>query len=373
MTSLGKSELRALLGERIRREGSLRFDEFMRECLYAPGLGYYERPGTLPGRDGDFMTSVSVGPVFGELLGDYACRTWTALGKPPLWYLCEQGAHHGHLAGDILARLQSRWPQAYKSVRLRLLEPSPVLRCAQAARLQGHAGKIEWLPGETALEASSWQGLFYSNELPDSFPVRRFVFKNSQWLEYRVGLEKEIPAWTTVEADEESTGELRRLGIPELDGYQVEWCPQAALWMKHLARSLVAGAILTIDYGWPASELYLPEKNQGSLTVFSRHHRSNDPLAFPGDQDLTAQVNFTELENAGLKEGLETILFTDQHRFLTRLATHALLAEMGAEKPEARKRLRQFQTLIRPELMGTSFKVLLQAKNPSGKLEDFGI
>jgi SAM-dependent MidA family methyltransferase len=373
MEPIGKSELHALLEAQIRRDGPLRFDSFMRQCLYTPLLGYYERPGLQPGRHGDFYTSVSVGPVFGELLGDFARHVWAALGEPARWHLCEQGAHHGQLAADVLARLRSRWPRAYESVSLLLIEPSPGRQSRQEQALKGHAGKAAWLADERDLPAAGWQGLFYSNELPDSFPVRRLEFKAGRWQEYWVDCPDGVFAWTTRPAEAEAVDFCRSQGIPEQEGYRAEWSPEAAPWMGTIARSLRAGAVLTIDYGWPAHELYRPEKSQGSLTAFAAHRAASDPLSNPGGQDLTAQVNFTELEKAGMQAGLETVDFTDQHRFLTRLAAQAWLPEIEAAGPDAQRRLQQFKTLIRPELMGAAFKVLLQGRHPEGNVGRFRI
>ena len=145
------------------------------------------------------------------------------------------------------------------------------------------------------------------------------------------------------------------------DGYTIEICPEAAVWWQQAAGKLHTGKLLTIDYGFPAEHFFTPERRHGTLRAYHRHHANSDLLAHPGEQDLTAHVNFTALQRAGEAAGLQTEGLYSQERFLTGIAgrTWSPEAHFG-EWTSARKR--QFQTLTHPEHLGRPFSVLVQKR-----------
>ena len=127
--------------------------------------------------------------------------------------------------------------------------------------------------------------------------------------------------------------------------------------MRELAGKLRAGWVLLIDYGYSRAEYYRPERTAGTLSAYARHERVSDPLADPGEVDLTAHVDFTSLAERAESCGLRLSGFTDQHHFMVALG-RLHFPDDAAPSPEMERELRAFKTLMHPNLMGTSFKVL---------------
>jgi SAM-dependent MidA family methyltransferase len=156
---------------------------------------------------------------------------------------------------------------------------------------------------------------------------------------------------------------VARLPLPDIEGYTTEVHLNARRWMRRMADALEHGFVVTIDYGYAAEDYYAPHRKDGTLLCYHQHQVSHDPLARVGEQDITAHVNFTALADEGAAHGLKTLGFTDQSRFLTGLleqAGEALLAKLGT------KATAQLKTLLHPELMGRTFKVLVQQRGMDG-------
>jgi SAM-dependent MidA family methyltransferase len=145
------------------------------------------------------------------------------------------------------------------------------------------------------------------------------------------------------------------------DGFSVEISPAAAEWWQAAAKALGRGKLLTFDYGLTAEEILAPERAEGTLRGYYQHRPSHDVLAHPGEEDITAHVNFTAIQGAGESAGLETETFLTQSQFLTQIAARVWNEDssFGEWTPE---RTRQFQTLTHPEHLGRSFRVLIQSR-----------
>lgn len=315
------------------------FVEFMEIALYDPQFGYYSRPRAI-GRSGDFFTSVSVGRCFGMLLARWILDLRQLLGSPENFAVIEQGAHDGRLAADILAELPD-------SVGYRILEPNENFREAQRERL---GDRIEF-------GGSAETGVFVCNELVDAFPVHRVRFEGGAWRELRVLLDED----EFVERPFDCPTELARL-LPDsaAEGHETEVCPAAIDWISGLPKVLDRGFFLIIDYGLEAEDFLAPERREGTLRCFRNHEATDDPFEEIGETDLTTQVNFTQLQRAAAAAGLDVVEFTDQGRFLTKIA-ETWLREIDGHppNPDQAALLRQFRTLTHPGLMGRSFKVLV--------------
>lgn len=358
----------------IRREiepsGMISFARFMDLALFCPVFGYYERRGPTLGRQGDFYTNVSVGCLFGELLA-FQCADWLAGLPGRRWQIVEAGAHDGQLAVDMLAWLHRWRPALLEGIEYWILEPSRERQCWQQATLEKFAGQVRWagsieqLPGPVT-------GVILSNELLDAMPVRRLGWDAAagRWFEWAVGIEGEQFAWRRqVLAAEDAMAQLRAAALPVTadllavlpDGFSVDLCPEAARWWQRAAGRLGAGRLLTIDYGLTAAEFLTPERPRGTLRAYHRHHVSADPLANVGEQDLTAHVNFGQIQAAGEAAGLCTEGLLSQAQFLTRIARQVwdAAAVFGEWSPAQR---RQFQTLTHPAHLGRPFRVLLQRR-----------
>jgi SAM-dependent MidA family methyltransferase len=363
------SQLREIIGKQVTRQGAIPFETFMELALYCPELGYYERPTASIGRRGDFITSVSIGSVFGELLA-FQFADWLE-SIPGRVQLVEAGAHDGRLAGDVLEHLRAFRPEIFARTELWLVEPSPKRRAAQAATLAAFGEHVRWFNGWEELPQRV-SGVIFSNELLDAFPVRRLGWdaQRRAWFEWGVTLENGRFTWAKMGPANDSAAplELLREGGVELtdalldvlpDSFTVECCPQALAWWRTAARALARGRLITIDYGLEALDFLKPERARGTLLAYANQHLADDPLASPGEQDLTAHVNFTAVRAAGEVEGLATESCDLQTRFLTRIAERTWNGTVRFESWTP-ARLRQFQTLTHPEHLGRPFRVLVQ-------------
>jgi len=353
--------------EEILRRGPISFARFMELALYAPGLGYYERQRAI-GRDGDFFTSVSVGPLFGELLA-FQFAQWMDADCPVggIQFI-EAGPHNGALAADILAWTSQRRPDLFVRLEYWLLEASPTRRAWQEETLSAWQPTVKWAPDIPSLGARQINGIIFSNEFLDALPVHRLAWSatSQEWRESWVAVEGEALAWDWHRPAAELAGHLPNMPdelarvLP--DGFLVEICPAAVAWWRAAASSLGQGKLFTMDYGLTSEDRFQPERVQGTLRAFTRHHASADLLCQPGEQDLTAHVNFSALMQAGHAAGLRTEGLTRQSKFLTEIVARTRqTAETFA--PWDEKRSRQFQTLAHPEHLGHKFQVLIQARS----------
>lgn len=346
--------------------GAIPFARFMERALYEPQLGYYERGRNAVGRGGDFYTSVSVGPLFGELLAFHLAERLPTLpelagtGRP--FQVVEAGAHDGRLARDILAFLRQWQPALAERVEYRIIEPSATRREWQRETLAEFGPQVLWLAALEELPPVT--GIILSNELLDAFPVHRLGWDaaRQQWFEWGVAGGPEHFDWQRLPALTVPVLQLPAELLAVLpDGFSTEVGPAAANWWNTAASRLHSGWLLTADYGLEAPEFFLPQRAHGTLRGYADHRRTDDVLANPGAQDLTAQVNFTDLQASGTAAGLTTEFFGSQRRFLTDL--FVATQKPGAPFPAwTSPRVRQFQTLTHPEHLGRAFSVLVQSR-----------
>lgn len=343
---------------------SISFAEFMELALYHGDYGYYSDVGSRAiGRSGDFYTSVSVGSTFGYLLAHAIHRAWaeTFVSAHP-FVIVEQGAHDARLARDIMSALREIDPAFAAAVRYHLIEPRAAVRDAMAVILRDDpaSGGIEVVASAAA--AAGPCGIFLCNELLDAFPVHCLIFQQGQWQERSVGLSEtgEALAWVVRPLPETLKMFAAELGQEFPEGYCTEVSPAVDRWVEESAALFTeAGLWWIIDYGYERADYYAPSRRTGTLRCYEAHRVSEDPFAAPGLHDLTAHVDFTRVEKAARRSGLKCTRFTDQHHFLIDAARPWLLAIEG-QVPDAAaaKRLRQFQTLTHPSLMGQQFKVM---------------
>ena len=342
------SPVESVIRQEILATGSISFARFMEIALYCPKIGYYERSSAQVGRRGDYYTSVSVGPLFGELLARQFADWLSHFPSGPL-SIIEAGAHDGQLALDILTALRRAHPDL--ALRYGIVEPSTARREWQRSRLDVFAGRVTWFTGlEEVPEVS---GILFANELLDAMPVHVLRWRGGQWFEAKVAIANDQLAWREALVEED----LGQPAVPPelapflLDGFQIEVSPAARRWWQTAARKLRAGNLVAFDYG---GALLSPHRTAGTLRAYHRHQLVSDVLADPGDQDLTAHVNFTEIKGAGESVGLKTECFASQEKFLARIVPR--IADWNSE------RVRQFLTLTHPDHLGRAFKVLVQSR-----------
>jgi SAM-dependent MidA family methyltransferase len=314
----------------------------MELALYCPNLGYYERPESRIGKYGDYYTSVSVGPLFGELLA-FQFAQWLERLPGPV-QLVEAGAHDGELALDILCALPK---SLLDRLEYWIIEPSENRQKWQRDTLNEFAAKVRWFTEFP--EAVT--GVIFCNELLDSLPFKRVGWdaKEQMWFEWCV---TEDLRWARAPYHPDMPRELA-LVLP--DGYTWEISVSAAKWWLNAARVLRAGKLCAIDYFLTDDEVWRPERIHGTARAYRAHHVSNDLLANPGEQDITAHVHVTPLQKFGERRGLSSEPLITQATFLTRIFREG---ERPREPYTA-----QFKTLTHPDHLGERFRVLIQSRD----------
>ena len=323
---------------------------FMDLALYDAEFGYYARAAQRSGRAGDFFTSVDVGPIFGELLEIQVAEMASLLESdaPPEsrvpnpeshFDLVEAGAGNGRLSADILRAARRRHPRLYDGARLHLVEASPEARAAQRAVLGDVADR---LADSSDRFPSAVEGVIVANELVDALPVHQVVMGADGLKEMYVAYDDGLVLVEGPASTPELQRYLDRLGVSLEPGWRVEINLRAVEWIRDVARRLRRGFVIVIDYGHEARELYSITHSAGTLTAFARHTMAGPAdtaggrrpawLLDPGEQDLTAHVDFTSLRASAEAEGLTTLGFLDQTYFLLGLVA----AQDSSQNPENR-------------------------------------
>ncbi len=366
--------MQEILRREIEIQGVISFARFMDLALYQPDCGYYEREKQAVGRRGDFYTSVSVGSLFGELLA-FQFLDWVQDMPGEAFQLVEAGAHDGRLAVDMLSWIRQNRPKISQKLHYWIVEPSGRRQQWQQERLEEFAGQVRWVGDFSMLPAPGVTGVIFANELLDAMPVHRLGWdaKEQHWFEWGVKLSADKLAWERMPKSVGDSLTLCRdagfnlpgdLGSFLPDGFTIEVSPKAGQWWSDAASSLQRGSLVAIDYGLAAEEFLGPHRARGTARAYVRHRWNDDLLASPGEQDLTAHVNFTHLQRIGEASGLTTDEFVSQERFLAHVAQRAMSPD-ALFSEWTTQRVRQFQTLTHPEHLGRSFKVLVQSRQPN--------
>jgi len=318
----------ALIEQRIDDAGGvISFSEYMQLALYAPQLGYYQNPLSTFGAKGDFITAPEISPLFALCLA----KSLTSLDKSLTKSILELGAGSGRLASDLLLALQARdcLPDNYF-----ILEPSASLQAIQREL-------VDKLPKDIA------RRVVWLSELPKDF----------------VGsLIEQLP-----------TSLLEKDYLP---GYMTEVRPLINSWIKSLSNSLEQGIVMLLDYGYPQSEYYHPQRQAGSLRCFSRHQANANPLELAGLQDITAHVDFTQVAKQAVEQGMDVIGFTSQAGFLLEngILQQAEKSLSGDQVDTEHYNVsRQIQTLLAPGQMGELIKVIGLSKQTDETLGGFSM
>lgn len=328
--------LKERLVAEIAETGPLTVAQYMTRCLHDPLEGYYAtRPAIGPG--GDFITAPQVSQMFGELIGLWLVETWRAMGAPSPVRLVEAGPGDGTLIGDIL-RAGKLAPDFLPACDLWLVEVSAPLRAQQEAALARApltpqwAASLDEVPGGAPI-------LLVANELLDCLPARQFQQAGDRWVERMVGLGPD--------------GELAfALAAPaDADGMVLEISTAQEAFGQALGQRIArdGGAALLIDYG-------RDEPGFGDTFQALSRHGKVDPLAEPGEADLTVHADFPAVLGAARSEGCATAV-TTQGQFLLRLGLVARAAALAKARPDRSDRLqRQLERLAAPDQMGQLFK-----------------
>ena len=327
--------LQQLISERIQREGAISFADYMRMALYEPDYGYYVVGPARMGWQGDYYTSTDVSALFAHCMSRQLVQMWEGLERPNPFVVLEQGSGRGNLAQQIMAWTKQTSPALHAALEYRTED----IRMGRDA-VQGMPG-VQGMPekqgdrevsqeqmgrGDSGGRSASVSVLL-SNELVDAFPVHVVEKRDGHLYEVFVDIHDGRLQEVLDEASSvEVAGYLDGYGVPwsnYADGWRAEINLDALRWMQRSAQLLGSGSkskqhgfLLTIDYGDKARTLYTRERRRGTLACYFQHQLTERPLVRPGEQDITAHVNFSALINEGRRQGLRLHAFTTQKAWL---------------------------------------------------------
>ena len=350
-SALAPSVLQTHIESAIQTNGGwLPFDRFMELALYAPSLGYYANDlrkfGLFPSADvtsgSDFVTAPELTPLFGQTLAKQIAEALQQTQTTEIW---EFGAGSGALALQLLSSLEQL---GQRVTRYTIVDLSGALRQRQQETLAIFGDIVHWaseLP-------DAMQGVVVGNEVLDAMPVKLLARVKGNWHERGVILKPDGHFdWQDHPTKLHPPAEI----LGEHD-YLTEIHPQAEGFMRTLAHKLTSsqhgGAAFFIDYGFPEAEYFHPQRYMGTVMCHQGHQADGDPLVQVGLKDITAHVNFTGVAVAAQDEGLSTLGYTSQGRFLLNCGLH--LAMEDADLPNRANALK----LINEHEMGELFKVI---------------
>ena len=359
--------LAEIIKSEIEIKGRLTFSEYMEKALYHPGLGYYTSGETRIGKRGDYYTSPSVDPAFGEVLAGFIAKSGGLIDEPRL-RIIEFGGGIGTLASDILDSLARNHPESYERTDYLIIERGMRGPGAADMALDKHGPKIKFVSSLAELDTWRAGGVILSNEFLDALPFHRVRFTG--------GAMKEVFVTLRAGEFEEIIDEPDTPGLGEYfngyetcfrEGQEAEVNLNVGRWLGEAQKLIGKGFILTIDYGFLAPELFSPERMKGTYKCMHKHTIGENPYINIGRQDITAHVDFSNLIRVGGSLGLETIKYTTQGQFLIDWGVLDIMTGQSGQDspsdPEARGRNTAIKNLFLPSSMGSSFKVLLQTKN----------
>lgn len=326
--------------------GWLPFDIFMSLALYAPGWGYYSgdlrKFGQLPGSGSDFVTAPEMTPHFGRAVARQVAQALEATGTSEVW---EFGAGSGALAEQVLSTLDAA---GVPLSRYTIVDLSGSLQARQQSRLAAFGDRVRWVSSLP----ERFEGVVLGNEVLDAMPVKLLARVAGEWSERGVVLKGDALAW------QDRPSSLRPpLDIEGVHDYLTETHDQAEAFVRTLADRLTAGAVFLIDYGFPESEYYHPQRSMGTVMCHRAHMADSNPLVDVGLKDITAHVNFTGIALAGQEAGFQVLGYASQGRFLLNCG----LLDGMADAPLPERVM--LQRLINEHEMGELFKVIGFAVN----------
>jgi SAM-dependent MidA family methyltransferase len=360
--------VREQIEREIRQRGPIPFSRYMQICLYDPAHGYYSANAEQFGKAGDFYTSSDVHAVFGRLLARQFDEIWQALDRPPQIEILELGPGRGLFARDVLDWSNKKFHDFLAAVTYTLQESSPALRAKLRDNLREHidTGKAR-VPEERPTEIDrslppDAPVIAFANEFFDALPVE--ILGTSGKLHIALENNRLCETWLPPLAEELEF--LDRYGVHPEPGERIEVPILAQNWIQQIAKSTPSGPLLVvvIDYGYTRRE-QLAGCHRGTLMAYRHHSASCDPYQAPGEQDLTAHVNFTALAAACEQAGMKCAKLLTQSQFLMGIGERNQFADAfeDCRVPQERAKVAlQLKHLVTPVGMGENFQVLIASR-----------
>ena len=349
-------ELDAIIKKNLMRDGEVSFCEFMDMALYYPELGYYNSIGEKIGERGDYYTSATLTPVFGEMIAIQLEEMWHILGEGK-FTIVEYGAGTGALCKSILGYLKGN-KEFYRQLEYCIVEKSEAMRNKE--RLVLHE-KVKWY--DDIKQLPKIRGCILSNELLDNFPVHQ-VMMQDELMEVFVGYDNGFVELLKP-AGQALKDYFQQLHVSLSKNFRTEINLHAVKWIDEIAANLQRGFIITIDYGFPSTELYACQRSRGTLLCYYRHSVHENPYIHIGNQDITAHINFSALHFFGSVSGLDCCGLTLQSHFLHALGITSHLRRKEQSNSSGQEKIMHVRQLLSG--MGGKLKVMIQQKGLSEK------
>jgi SAM-dependent MidA family methyltransferase len=343
-------QLRHLICQEIDKLGPMSFARYMEMALYEPGLGYYRCGAQKFGAAGDFITAPELSPLFAGCLAK-RCAGLLGQGYQDIF---EIGAGSGVLAVEVMKSLErfEQLPRCYY-----ILELSSELIQRQKALVEQHIphlyARFKWLDAWP----QDFNGVIIANELFDAMPVHRFIIKEGIKEYFVTHTNGELQWHIDNPSTTELTRQLENYQIDFAEGYSSEINLMISAWIKSLCESINKAHMIFIDYGYKREIYYHPERSMGTLMCHLQHRAHDDPLLYPGVQDITSHVDFTLIAESAVDSGCEVASLNTQSQYLLEQGITDLLSQ---ETDMTRQALlaQQVKQLLMPGQMGEAFKVL---------------
>jgi SAM-dependent MidA family methyltransferase len=397
--------VREQIDREIRQRGPIPFSRYMQICLYDPSQGYYSANAEQFGKAGDFYTSSDVHAVFGRLLARQFDEIWQALDRPPQIGILELGPGRGLFARDVLDWSNKKFRDFFSALTYTLQERSPTLRAKLQETLREHIGtgkakvpeerpssaEFVWgrapspvqaertgAPVKPGVGLTGWSSsasvhidrslasdvplIVFANEFFDALPVE--ILGTAGKLHIALENNRLQETWLAPLAEELEF--LDRYGVHPEAGERIEVPILAQSWIRQIAHSTTRGSLLVIvvDYGYTRGE-QLAGRYHGTLMAYRHHSASPDPYQAPGEQDLTAHVNFTALAAASEQSGMRVEKLLTQSQFLMGIGERNQFADAFEDcriPQEQAKVALQLKHLVTPVGMGENFQVLIASR-----------
>ena len=354
--------LRQTIEQEIREHGPMPFSRYIELCLYHSELGYYSRNAEQFGKAGDFYTSSDVHAVFGRLLARQFEEIWRLLGSPNRIEILELGPGRGLFAQDVLDWSKKKFPEFFAALHYSLAEKSPALRQRLQATLERYfqSRKVSLAAEGLVFDRIKNPVIVFANEFFDALPVDiispagqlRVSAKDGQLFE------------TWYPPSPEALEFLDRYSVHPETGERVEASLIAQRYMSQIAAVIERGIIIAIDYGYTRQE-QLAGRHRGTIAAYRQHSVSENPYEAPGEQDITAHVNFTALAAAAEAQEMQVKPLVTQSQFLMGIGEHNQFADVfeDCKLPQERAKVAlQLKHLVTPAGMGETFHAMIASK-----------